>query len=330
MALRASGRSSQKVATWPSCWMLRTSEFIGQPYGPGLPAAPGEPAPLSDRAEESQVEPGKISATRSDSPTPRQNRLEQSRLVQRGLLTDEEPNPLTFTADASARLSGPDWLARRRNAAWDRFVSASLPTEDDELWKYSDVGQLDLDSFAPLDFEESNSSGKEDLIARARRVASFAGEWSALVVTVDGALLCIEQGADGPVGRDDEGAVGVHSASADEVPEPVAVARDAIDDLHSAFVPDVVQVRIKAKAHVERPVVIVHLVTRGPAPPPTGISDRRPAPERRRNWRPPASPTCTYTSASPLRRAWSRSSQVRPACRRASATTRSGRFQPGS
>ena len=56
---------------------------------------------------------------------------------------------LTFTADASAGLSGPEWLMRRRSAAWERFQSATLPTESDDLWKYSGIEKLDLHSFAP-------------------------------------------------------------------------------------------------------------------------------------------------------------------------------------
>ncbi len=56
----------------------------------------------------------------------------------------------------------------------------------------------------------------------------------------------------------------MHGASGEEEPEPVALSRDALDDLHSAFVSDVVQVRISAKATLEHPVVVVHLVTRGP------------------------------------------------------------------
>ena len=58
-------------------------------------------------------------------------------------------DPLTFTADVSASLSGPEWLSRRRSAAWERFANSSLPSEDEDLWKYSGINNLDLDLFAP-------------------------------------------------------------------------------------------------------------------------------------------------------------------------------------
>ncbi len=170
---------------------------------------------------------------------------------------------MTFTADASAGLTGPKWLAERRSAAWERYSAASLPTEDDDLWKYSDVGRLDLDSFAPFASDPTAGAAAQELIARARRVASFVGKCSALVVTVDGAPLLVEQGSDGPVEGDGGGALQVRTAPVDDEPESIALTLDALDDLHSAFVQDMVQIRIRAKAILEHPIVVVHLVTRG-------------------------------------------------------------------
>ncbi len=46
--------------------------------------------------------------------------------------------------------SGPVWLAERRRSAADRFAAASLPTPDDEIWRYSRISELDLDAFAAL------------------------------------------------------------------------------------------------------------------------------------------------------------------------------------
>ena len=229
---------------------------------------------------------------------------------------------MTFTADASAGLSGPKWLARRRSAAWERFSASSLPTEDDDLWRYSDIARLDLDLFAPFEFQFSaaaqKQAQKEELIARARRVASFVGQFSALVVTVDGALMFVEQGAEGPVdgvaggarvggiAGADSGPLSVGRATGDDEPEPIARSRDAVDDLHAAFVSDLVQVRVNAKAVLEYPVVVVHLVTRGQAQPdgPDGPSSG--GETTRGNLAPPASRMSMCSSAHRLRRASSR------------------------
>ena len=56
----------------------------------------------------------------------------------------------TFTADASAALPGPAWLRARRVEAYERFAAAPLPTEAEEIWRYSRIGALDLDAFAPV------------------------------------------------------------------------------------------------------------------------------------------------------------------------------------
>ena len=55
-----------------------------------------------------------------------------------------------FTPDAVRAAGGPwsDW-AEIRLAAAERFVAASLPSPDEEIWRYSRIDQLDLDQFRP-------------------------------------------------------------------------------------------------------------------------------------------------------------------------------------
>lgn len=52
-----------------------------------------------------------------------------------------------FTPDAVRELDG-GWQDLRL-AAIERFAAASLPTPDEEIWRYSRIDRLDLDSFAP-------------------------------------------------------------------------------------------------------------------------------------------------------------------------------------
>src|SRR3954469_4242248 len=58
-----------------------------------------------------------------------------------------------FTADAVRALEGPDWLRARRAAAFDRFTATALPTEAEEVWRYSRISQLDLDQYRPAALE---------------------------------------------------------------------------------------------------------------------------------------------------------------------------------
>jgi Fe-S cluster assembly protein SufD len=55
----------------------------------------------------------------------------------------------TFTPDDARTLGGPSWLTERRLAAAERFAAASWPTTEEEIWRYSRIGELDLDAFRP-------------------------------------------------------------------------------------------------------------------------------------------------------------------------------------
>ena len=52
-----------------------------------------------------------------------------------------------FTPDAALALDGA-WPELRSPAA-ERLATASMPSPDEEIWRYSRVDQLDLDRFVP-------------------------------------------------------------------------------------------------------------------------------------------------------------------------------------
>ena len=51
--------------------------------------------------------------------------------------------------EAAAALGGPDWLVARRTAAAERAAALGLPSVDEEIWRYSPIGDLDLDAWSP-------------------------------------------------------------------------------------------------------------------------------------------------------------------------------------
>ena len=55
----------------------------------------------------------------------------------------------TFSAEASAAWPGPDWLRERRAAGYEAFASTPLPSESEEVWRYTPIDELALDEFAP-------------------------------------------------------------------------------------------------------------------------------------------------------------------------------------
>jgi Fe-S cluster assembly protein SufD len=173
-----------------------------------------------------------------------------------------------FTADASAALGGPRWLARRRAEAFGRFAGTALPTESEEIWRYSGIDSFDFDAFAPMPAEmlgHVETGAVSSDLAAGEALARVLGPRSALVVTRDGAVRAVRKEPDLP-----EGAIEVGSArmGEDDGEEPLGLGelgypRDAFGELHEAFLTDVVLVTVMPKALIAGPVVVVHLV--GPA-----------------------------------------------------------------
>ena len=166
-----------------------------------------------------------------------------------------------FTADTSSALAGPRWLALRRAGAFERFAAGSLPAEAEEVWRYSGIDRFDLDAFAPAPPAADDASPSLDL---GRALAAPFGSRAALVVTRNGAVVGLERAS--TVSEEQLSVASVLSAT-DAPPGlgDLAPARDAFGELHDAFLADVVHVAVAQKVVVADPVVIVHLVDRGPS-----------------------------------------------------------------
>ncbi|HYA69025.1 MAG TPA: SufD family Fe-S cluster assembly protein [Acidimicrobiales bacterium] len=171
----------------------------------------------------------------------------------------KESTLTTFSAEASAALGGPDWLVRRRAEAWDRFVSRPMPTEAEEVWRYSGIDAFDLERYGPdlgpaADFDVATSDP-----AAARAVADRLGARSALVVTRNGGVVHVDA-----AGLPEDTVIVTRGPKADEEPieclGALGTVHDAFGELHDAFLPDVVVIASAPKAVLERPVVVVHLV----------------------------------------------------------------------
>lgn len=162
---------------------------------------------------------------------------------------------MSFTADAVSSLPGPEWLASRRHDAYERFRSASLPTSDEEVWRYSRVSDLDLDAFHPAggDGGAPRQGVPEDASPLLRALEPRSG----LIVLRDGRVAHSE--LDAAVARDGVGLAAVSGASGGaELLGSVAAVQDPFVDLASAFVADPVLVEVPARTHVREPLVVLH------------------------------------------------------------------------
>jgi Fe-S cluster assembly protein SufD len=150
------------------------------------------------------------------------------------------PTVSTFTAADAAR---PDDA--------ERFFAAAMPTEAEEVWRYSRINDLDLARFAPVRDVASDTSTP----AQPQAVLDAIGERAGLVLTRDGAIARTEL---------DEGLAskGVSLGAVD--PTQADVAAPDVDDLfvamNAAFASEPIVVDVPAGVVIERPIVIVHWI----------------------------------------------------------------------
>lgn len=115
------------------------------------------------------------------------------------------------------------------------FADVTLPSESEEVWRYSRISQLDLDEFSlPAD---------EPVAVELPPLVEAIGARSGLVLTVNGRIATVEGAVVGPSG---EG----------ESTPPV----DVFGELNAAHRLGGVAVRVPAGAVVEHPIVVVHWV----------------------------------------------------------------------
>ena len=127
-----------------------------------------------------------------------------------GLVAREAAVLTTFTPESAAAQPGPAWLRQRRSDAAATFASSPLPSEKDEVWRYSRIDRLDLDRFqpaAPVPLASANVPGPSPS-DRIHSLVAGLGPRSALVVTINGVLATIGSigGRRPPVRRSGHGA----------------------------------------------------------------------------------------------------------------------------
>lgn len=164
-----------------------------------------------------------------------------------------------FTTDASLALPGPEWLAARRSSAAEQIASLSWPTADEEIWRYSRIGELDLDRYRPVSAAELGPPGAERAPGGGPWAAE-AGEHAGLAVVRDGRVVHTELAselADAGVRVCD-----VATCDDDVVKSAFGTASDQSADpftaLHDAFVAGGAAIVVPANVAVDLPIVVLH------------------------------------------------------------------------
>lgn len=164
----------------------------------------------------------------------------------------------TFSAEASASLGGPDWLRQRRAAGFEAFSSTPMPSEKEEVWRYSPIDELALDDFAPA---VVGSSDVDDQAGRALldSLRGAVGPTAASVLVHGGRAVASTWAGNGAGDGTalSFGLTGEVGASSDMLGS-VQRGGDALVRLNDAFMVDPVFVDVAAGATVDAPVLVVH------------------------------------------------------------------------
>lgn len=166
-----------------------------------------------------------------------------------------------FTAEVASALRGPEWLRARRLAAAERFSDLCLPTESEEIWRYSRIGDLDLGAYSPEGPAAVGTGGDVDsLPAELRSVVAVAGPHAAFVVMRNGRVALAH--VDPALAA--RGLVVADAADLDDGNELVGRVTgneaDAFGELNNAFLPGALVVRLPAGVEIELPLLVFHWI----------------------------------------------------------------------
>lgn len=153
----------------------------------------------------------------------------------------------TFSSASTSNV-GPSWLVERRRRAAEAWDGSELPTTDQEVWRYSRIGDLDLTGRRPVDGAGIGVEASD----RARELADLVGDSAVTVITVDGVVVDTSGEADGiEFGVPDNEADAALGAALDDAFD---AGPDPLRDLHDAFA---VPLEFSARGEVG-PIVVVH------------------------------------------------------------------------
>ena len=159
------------------------------------------------------------------------------------------------TPDSAAALPGPEWLRACRLAAAERVAAEPLPSEAEEIWRYSRIGQLDLDAYTLAAGGDGRWAGGVPRPVQAALAA--IGERSATVVCHHGQVVSVDVDpalaarglAVGDASRAPDG---------DHLVGRVAADGDVFSAMNLAFLSGAVSVVVPPGLVVERPVMVLH------------------------------------------------------------------------
>jgi Fe-S cluster assembly protein SufD len=160
-----------------------------------------------------------------------------------------------FSADAVAALPGPGWLRELRQEAWEHFVAAELPSESEEIWRYSRIDYLDLDKYRPVPPPQSAREVRlADLPSPLRGLVEAVGQAATVVISHNGAESTVLHPQAGLV----VGPFLEASWPGGQSPAVGGLAPDVWTFLNAAYAPAPWKAHVAPGTALTAPLVLVH------------------------------------------------------------------------
>lgn len=145
-----------------------------------------------------------------------------------------------FTPEVAGAIPGPDWLARRRVAAAEQVVATPMPSPEEEVWRYTPIGQLDLSRY--------------ELVGDPGEPSPVAVPEHCVLADISNGRLCSVQVAAEAAAQ----GVEVRSLGDDDAELAASVDVDLFALMNAAFAVEPVLVRVPPGLSVEGPIVVRH------------------------------------------------------------------------
>jgi Fe-S cluster assembly protein SufD len=169
-----------------------------------------------------------------------------------------------FTSDRAAALGGPGWLRKRRSDAAEELAVMPMPSEKEEVWRYSPIDELRLDDYSPALPAPAGPPPGSDPGGFAPLGPAFVSgivddlpSHAALATLVDGSFVAM----DGRSLPDGVRVRGLEDGDDESLLGRVLTGGDALVRLNDAFHPDAVVIDVPPRIVVEEPIVVVHWCT---------------------------------------------------------------------
>jgi len=165
-------------------------------------------------------------------------------------------------------MGGPEWLVTARLEALERFASSGLPSQTEEIWRYSRIDDLDLDAYELSGTGPGGAvpgAGPSDVVAPGIPTGAAAAglvDPAATVEIIDGSVSLVELSA----GARTAGLSVRRLSELTEAPEGVgglAEGADAFVDLAMALAPDALVIEVPPGKAIDGPVVVTQRLSGG-------------------------------------------------------------------